>query len=117
MSFFVRARFDVLDQRQAEFEEIALALSEQAAQEPGTRTFRWFAAEPGSYLVLEEYADDAAATAHNERAADLLARVPCCAEMVYAEVYGAIGPEIRAWAQSAPHITTFSDFPDRAVEG
>src|SRR5882757_5096355 len=42
MSIFVRARFDVLDQRQADFEQVALALCKQAAEEPGTRSFRWF---------------------------------------------------------------------------
>jgi quinol monooxygenase YgiN len=117
MSIFVRARFDVLGQRQADFEEVALALSEQAAEEPGTRTFRWFSAGAGSYLVLEEYTDEAAAIAHNERAAELLARAGQCAVMVYAEVYGPIGPKIREWVQSQPQVTPFADFPGQRADG
>lgn len=112
MSIFVRARFDVRDQRQADFEQIALSLCEQAREEPGTLTFRWFSSGAGSYLVLEEYADSAAALAHNERAAALLERVQECAQMVDAEVYGAIGPEIGEWVRANPQVTTFADFPD-----
>jgi hypothetical protein len=67
--------------------------------------------------VLEEYADDAAAIAHNERSAELLARVGQCAEMVYAEIYGEIGPTLREWVGSRPQVTTFADFPAQAVEG
>lgn len=115
MSIFVRARFDVLDQRQADFEEVALALRRQATEEPGTRSYRWFSAGAGSYLVLEEYTDEAAAMAHNERAAELLARVGQCAEMVYAELYGPIGPELREWVRSHPRVTTFADFPDQGT--
>jgi quinol monooxygenase YgiN len=110
MSIFVRARFDARDQRQADFEQIALALWEQARDEPGTITYRWFSSGPGSYLVLEEYTDSAAALAHNERAAELLERVGQCADMVYAELYGPIGPELRDWARSHPSVTTFADF-------
>jgi quinol monooxygenase YgiN len=110
MSIFVRARFDVLDGRQADFEELALALRAQAAEEPGTHTYRWFSAGSGSYLVLEEYADAAAALAHNERAAPLLARVAECAEMTSAELYGPIGPELTEWAASRPQVTAYPEF-------
>jgi quinol monooxygenase YgiN len=72
---FVRAWFDARDQRQADFEQIALALREQAQDEPGILTFRWFSSGAGSYLVLEEYTNSAAALAHNERAAELLKRI------------------------------------------
>jgi quinol monooxygenase YgiN len=112
MSIFVRARFEVLDRRQAEFEEIALALRARAAEEPGTLTYRWFNGEPGSYLVLEEYADTAAALVHNERSADLLARAEHCAEMVFAELYGQLGPELLAWVSAHPQVTAYSDFPN-----
>ncbi|SRR6266545_1509082 len=111
MSIFVRARFDARDRRRADFEQIALALREQAKDEPGTLTFRWFSSGPGSYLVLEEYADPAAALAHNERGAELLERVGECAEMIYAELYGPIGPELGDWARSRPQVTVFADFP------
>src|SRR5215467_7286408 len=99
MSIFVRARFAVRAQRREEFERLALALRAQASGEPGTRVYRWFAAGPGRYVVLEEYVDTAAAVAHNERAAALLERVAECAELIDAEVYGAIGPEIEAWVR------------------
>lgn len=114
MSIFVRARFDARDGRQAEFEKAALALREQAEDEPGTLTFRVFSAGGGGYLVLEEYADTAAALAHNERGAALLARVGECAEMVFAELYGPIGPELRAWASSRPQVTVFAELSDGA---
>jgi quinol monooxygenase YgiN len=116
MSIFVRARFDARDQRQVDFEQIALALREQAQGEPGTLTFRWFSSGAGSYLVLEEYTDSAAALAHNERAAELLERVRQCAEMVSAELYGPIGPELREWVRSHPQVTTFADFPDHGAQ-
>jgi quinol monooxygenase YgiN len=116
MSIFVRARMDVRDGRQADFEEITLALRKQASEEPGTRTYRWFSSGAGSYLVLEEYTDSAAAMAHNERGAELLARVGECVEMVYAELYGPIGPEIQEWARARPQVTTYPDFPDQGAE-
>ena len=116
MSIFVRAQFDVRAQRRAEFERLALALSEQAEHEPGTLTYRFFSTGAGSYLVLEEYADTAAALAHNERAAPLLERVGQCAEMVRAELYGPIGPELHEWTRSRPQVTWYADFPDRGDE-
>ncbi|MEV6568524.1 putative quinol monooxygenase [Streptomyces kronopolitis] len=111
MSIFVRARFDVRDQRHAEFEELAVALRDQAQEEPGTPTYRWFSAGAGSYVVLEEYTDTAAAMVHQERAAELLARVAQCAELVHAELYGAIGPELREWVRTHPQASVFADFP------
>jgi quinol monooxygenase YgiN len=111
MSIFVRARFEVRDQRRAEFEGLARALRERATEEAGTRTYRWFSGGDGGYLVIEEYADAEAALAHNEHVADLLARVGECAEMVYAELYGPIGPELAEWARTRPQVTTFADLP------
>jgi quinol monooxygenase YgiN len=107
MSIFVRGRFDVRDGRRTEFEQIALTLAARAVDEPGTLTYRWFSAGEGSYLVLEEYVDEAAAMAHNEAVADLLARVPDCAELVFAEVYG---PSTLAWAEGNPKVTLHPDF-------
>lgn len=107
MSFFVRGRFDVLPGRRGEFEEIALTLAARAVDEPGTLTYRWFSAGEGAYLVIEEYVDEAAAIAHNEASADLLARVPDCAELVFAEVYG---PRTLAWADGNPKVTVHPDF-------
>jgi quinol monooxygenase YgiN len=112
MSIFVRARFDAHDRRQAEFEELALALRKQTEDESGTLTYRLFSAGGGSYLVLEEYVDSAAVAVHQERAADLLARIGQCADMVSVEIYGPIGPDIRAWASARPQVSLYPDFPD-----
>lgn len=109
MSIFVRARFDVPDGRQAEFEEIALALKARAAEEPGTLTYRWFGPDRGTYLVIEQYADTPAALAHNERSADLLARVEGCAELISAELYGTLGPELLAWVSAHPQVSAYPD--------
>ncbi|MCK2219156.1 antibiotic biosynthesis monooxygenase [Actinomadura sp. ATCC 31491] len=109
MSFYVRARFDVRDERRPEFEEAVRALRAQAEEEPGTLAYRWFADGPGGYLVIEEYADAAAALAHNQRGAEPLARVAQCADLVFAEVYGSAGPELREWVESHPQVTAFPE--------
>jgi quinol monooxygenase YgiN len=114
MTIFVRACFTIRDGGKSGFERIAFALQEQAKAEPGTRTFRWFAAGEDRYIVLEEYANTAAALAHNERAKSLLAEVPQHAELASAEIYGPIGPELQDWARSNPGVTTY---PDLQPEG
>lgn len=106
VSIFVRGRFSAIEGRQAEFEEVALALAARAVGEPGTLTYRWFSAGEGAYIVIEEYVDEAAAVAHNDGVADLLARVPDCAELVFAEVYG-VGS--LAWAEGKPQVTLYPD--------
>lgn len=111
MSVFVRARFQARAGREVLFEEAARELRKRAEEEPGTVTFRLFAAGDGGYVALEEYADAAAALAHQERSAALLERVAECAEMVSVELYGPIGPRLRAWADSQPQVTVFGDLP------
>lgn len=111
-SIFVRARFDVHDGRQADFEEAVAALREQADDEPGTLTYRFFSAGAGGYLVLEEYVDSAAAIMHNERAAEPLARVRECADLAYIELYGPIWPELQKWVRSVPEATAFPELPE-----
>jgi quinol monooxygenase YgiN len=111
MSIFVRARFEPRDGRASDFEKAANALREQVRDEPGTVTFRLFR-DGGGYVALEEYADTAAALTHQERAAAVLRRVAECAEMVSVELYGPIGPELRAWAASQPHVTVLPDLPE-----
>jgi quinol monooxygenase YgiN len=111
MSIFVRARFDVRDGRGEEFAEAVGGLREQARDEPGTLTFRFFAVGRGSCLVLEEYADAAAALAHNRRGGKLLERVNDCAEMAFIELYGDIGPELAEMARTQPRVTAFPDLP------
>jgi hypothetical protein len=111
MSIYVRARFDVHDGREAEFEEIALALRERVQTEPGTLTYQFYSAGKGAYLVLEEYADPAAAIFHNERSAELLGRIGECADMTSVELYGSIGPELEKWVASVPRASAYPEFP------
>jgi quinol monooxygenase YgiN len=110
-SIFVRVRFDVREQRADEFEKLVVALRRQADDETGTKSYRWFSAEDGSYLVIEEYADSAAAMAHMERAAVLLERLMECAVIGSVELHGPVGPELREWVGSNPPPKTFTDFP------
>jgi quinol monooxygenase YgiN len=112
MSIYVRARFDVHDGREADFEEIALTLRDRVQAEPGTLTYQFYSAGAGTYLVLEEYVDSTAAIFHNERSADLLERVAECADMAYVELYGPIGPELREWVTSVPRATAYPEFPE-----
>ncbi|MGI6873777.1 MULTISPECIES: putative quinol monooxygenase [Amycolatopsis] len=107
MSFYVRARFDVHDHHG--FEEVARALRDQAASEPGTLTYRWFSGEPGSYVVIEEYTDVDAAFAHNDRGAALLERGGECADMVEAEIYGDINDELWDWVAANPVFTAYPE--------
>jgi quinol monooxygenase YgiN len=109
MSIFVRAGFDVRNGQQSQFEEIARELTARAAEEPGTLTYRWFGPDRGSYLVIEQYADTSAAVAHNERSADLLARVETSADLTFAELYGTLGPELLAWVAARPQVTAYPD--------
>ncbi|GHF53920.1 quinol monooxygenase YgiN [Amycolatopsis bartoniae] len=111
MSFFVRARFEVPPRRRAEFEQLALALREQARDEPGTLTYRWFSAGQGSYTVIEQYTDPAAGVAHNQRAAALLERVAGCAELMAAEIYGSVDDRLRSWAAAQPQVTVLPEVP------
>jgi quinol monooxygenase YgiN len=110
MSIFVRARFDVRDGQQKEFEEITQTMVARALKEPETFTYRWFGPDHGTYFVIEQYADTAAALTHNERSADLLARVASTAELVSAELYGPLGPELLAWAAARPQVSAYPDF-------
>lgn len=112
MSFFVRAQYTVAETDRKEFEEIASALREQAKEEPGTLTYRWFSSGAGGYLVLEQYMDGAAALAHNERAAELLVRVGDCAQLESAELYGPLTPEIEDWVRAHPQATAFAELPE-----
>ncbi|GGK87884.1 putative quinol monooxygenase [Streptomyces flaveus] len=109
-SIFVRVRFEVREQRQEEFKKLVFALRQQANDEPGTRSYRWFTAADGSYLVLEEYADSAAAMAHMERGGELLKRLTECAVLGSVELHGPIGPELREWVGSNPPPVMFADF-------
>ncbi|SCK19384.1 putative quinol monooxygenase [Streptomyces sp. WMMB 322] len=116
MSIFVRVRFDVSDEQRAEFEQLALALCEHAEGGPGILTYRFFSSGSGRYALLEEYADTAAALAHNESATELLDRVRKCTESISVELYGPLGPELHEWVRERPHATSYAEFPDPGGE-
>lgn len=80
-------------------------------RKPGTLTYWWFGPDHGSYLVIEQYADTTAALIHNERSADLLARVASIAELRSAELYATLGPELLAWLSARPRVTAYPDLP------
>lgn len=117
MSIFVRVRFSVREEQRAEFEQLALALREHADGDPGILTYRFFTSEAGDYTLLEEYADPAAALAHNEEAADLLERVRRCAELAAVELYGPIGPELHEWVRARPQASAHAELFDGGDEG
>ena len=71
--------------------------------------YRWFGSDPDTYLVIEEYADTAAALAHNENSADMLAQVTTIAELMSAELYGTLGPELLAWVAARPQVVAYPD--------
>ena len=109
MSIFVRVRFDVGDEQRAEFERLALTLCEQAEGVPGILTYRFFSSGSGRYGLLEEYADTAAAMAHNDSATELLDRVRECTESINVELYGPLGPELQEWVRERPHATSYGE--------
>ncbi|QPP08739.1 hypothetical protein G4Z16_22645 [Streptomyces bathyalis] len=112
MSIFVRVRFDVGDEQRAEFERLALDLCEQAEGVPGILTYRFFSSGSGRYALLEEYADTAAALAHNDSATELLDRLRHCTESIGVELYGPLGPELHEWVRERHHATSYAEFPE-----
>jgi quinol monooxygenase YgiN len=108
-TILVRARFVVGADRREEFERIIAQLTLSSEGEPGTLTFRFFRGAPGEYAVIEEYADAAAAIAHQTANQDLLARAAMCTEGVSMDLHGPVGPVLREWAQGDPSVTLYED--------
>ncbi|MCE0767953.1 antibiotic biosynthesis monooxygenase [Pseudonocardia kujensis] len=103
MAIMIRAELRVLPGKREEFIEVARALEDAAADEPATLRYAWFTgADPHEFVVLEEYADQRAAFAHNQHCAELLRRVPTLAEMVSVHVHGALGPQLQEWIAGEP---------------
>ncbi|WP_328609509.1 antibiotic biosynthesis monooxygenase [Amycolatopsis sp. NBC_00345] len=109
MTIFLRARGKVQVENELEFRALAFALQALAAGESGTRTYRWFSEGSGTYAVLEEYADAAAALAHNQRAAGLLARLSDTVDITEIELYGEIGPDLEAYAAGLPQASVYRE--------
>jgi quinol monooxygenase YgiN len=65
VTIIVRAELRVGPGRVEEFLTVARALAADAADEPGTTRYDWYAsADPAVFVVLEEYTDPAAASEH-----------------------------------------------------
>ena len=109
MTIFLRARGKVQVENELEFKTLAFALQDLAAGESGTRTYRWFSEGFGTYVVLEEYVDAAAALGHNQRAADLLARLSRTVDITEIELYGEIGLELGAYAAGLPQANVYPE--------
>ena len=103
------ARFKVPEESRADFERVVAELVAQAEQEPGTLTYRFFRGAPGDYAAIEEYADAEAVDAHQAANQDLLAQVFADADEYWINVHGAVGAEIREWAQGAAGVNLFED--------
>ncbi|WP_211770447.1 putative quinol monooxygenase [Kutzneria sp. CA-103260] len=91
MSIYLRVEITPHDGKQAEFETAAKALVAQAADEPGTLTYRVFAGASGGYTFIEEYVDAAASAEHGKTGRELLAQLGAVATIDRVDVYG--GPE------------------------
>lgn len=102
MSIYVRVEVTVQDGKQAEFEEIAKALVAGTADEPGTVSYRVFSAEPGVYMVVEEYVDAAASRAHTQHSKELLGRLGAIATFTAFDIYGADADGLDALAAAIP---------------
>jgi quinol monooxygenase YgiN len=103
VTIIVRAELRVRSGRVEEFLAVARALATAAADEPGTLRYSWYTSgDPVVFVVLEEYADPAAAAAHNERCAAHLREVSELADMTSVQVHGDLGPELEAWVAANP---------------
>ncbi|MFI9383647.1 antibiotic biosynthesis monooxygenase family protein [Kutzneria sp. NPDC052558] len=109
MTLFVRVALTVHDGRQAEFEETAKALAAQANAEEGTLSYRWFSDGPGSYTVLEEYADADASAAHNKAGRELLAKLNEVATITTLDIYGELNDRLRSLVDALPTATAHSE--------
>ncbi|MBB5889332.1 putative quinol monooxygenase [Kutzneria kofuensis] len=105
MSIYLRVEVTPHDGKQAEFEEIAKALVAQAADEPGTLTYRVFSGVPGSYTFIEEYVDAAASAEHGKNGRELLGRIPTVATITHVDVYGGPGDDVAEIAKVFPNAT------------
>ncbi|OLT05751.1 hypothetical protein BJF90_01910 [Pseudonocardia sp. CNS-004] len=103
MTITVHAELRTRPGRVEEFLVVARALATASAGEPGTLRYEWFtSADPAVFVVIEEYADPAAAAAHNEHCAPYLQQVSELADMTSVHVHGTPGPELDAWIAANP---------------
>jgi quinol monooxygenase YgiN len=103
VAIIVRAELRVRPGRTDEFRSLARALAAAAADEAGTLRYSWYtSADPDVFVVIEEYADPAAAVAHNEHCAAHLRQVAELADMTSVHPHGELGPDLEAWVGANP---------------
>ncbi|MGH3898339.1 MAG: antibiotic biosynthesis monooxygenase [Pseudonocardiaceae bacterium] len=115
MTITVRAEFRaVLPENTERFAHVGRALEEAAAGEAATLRYRWYEAEdPGTFVVLEEYIDPAAAIAHNKHCDALIRQMDEVAEMTSAQLHGHLGPELEAWVADHPQAHAYTPMQHR----
>jgi quinol monooxygenase YgiN len=103
VAIIVRAELRVRPGRDEEFRAVARALAAAAADEPGTLRYCWYtSADPAVFVVIEEYADPAAAVAHNEHCAAHLLQVSELADMTSVHLHGELDPALEGWVDANP---------------
>ena len=103
MTVTVRAELPVAPGKHDEFLEVAAALTEAAAGEPGTLRYDCCRSDDaGLFILIEEYTGSEAALAHNEHCGALLGRMAAVAEVVSAHLHGRLGPELEVWVAEHP---------------
>lgn len=113
MTIIVRAEVHVAASLLDEFRQVARQLAAAAGAEAGTIQYRWFSSEdPSTYVVIEEYADEDAAFAHNRRCAALLERVAEVAELTSVQLHGPLGSDLSKWIAERPQAHAFVPLSD-----
>ena len=108
MTIFVRAELTTLPGARDGFVTLAKVLAAATDDEPGTLRYDWYVeADPVRFVVIEEYADSAAAFAHNAHCEELLSRVGEFAKMTLLQVHGQLSPELESWLATVPIARTF----------
>jgi quinol monooxygenase YgiN len=108
MTVLVRAEFRVTADRD-EFLRLASELAVAAGSEAGTVRYCWFSsADSSTFVVIEEYDDEAAALTHNQACSALLGQIAEVSEMTRVDLHGAIGPDLQQWIEQHPQASAFA---------
>jgi quinol monooxygenase YgiN len=109
MTVLVRAEFRVTAADRDEFLRLASELAAAAGSEAATVRYCWFSsADPSTFVVIEEYDDEAAALTHNQACSALLGQIAEVSEMTRADLHGAIGPDLQQWIEQHPQASAFA---------
>jgi quinol monooxygenase YgiN len=105
VTVFSRASLRIRPGRRDDFLAAARALETAAADEPGTLRYEWYASDdPDLVVALEDYVDGAAALAHNDHCAALLAQAFDASDLVAIQLHGDLGAELTTWAAGQPTV-------------